>query len=157
MCIRSCNGGLECTYMTHFRRAYGFSLTLPAPLSRQLKNTTMPPRLGFLNRPTRLEMWALQKLTNLETYCHARMRRETFPRYLFAVSLLPVFALAACTGLLLLRTMTLEEVNKVCEQRFGILMPKLTSNPQEFLKDNLFSKLIPGLMHITSTQSLPSL
>ncbi len=117
----------------------------------------MPPRLAFLNRPTRLEVWALQKLTGLETFCHAWMRRETVPRYLFAVSLLPVSALAACTGLLLSRTMTLEEANEVCEQRFAILMPLLRSYQEEFLKDNLVSKLIPGLMHITCTQSLPPL
>ncbi len=117
----------------------------------------MPPRLGFFNRPTRLEVWALQKLTGLETYCYAWMRRETFPQYLFAVPLLPMSALAACSGLLLSRTMTLEEANAVCEQRFAILMPKLNSYQEEYLKDNLWSKLIPGLMHITCTQSLPSL
>jgi hypothetical protein len=109
----------------------------------------MPPRLGFRNRPTRLEVWALQKLTDLETFCHAWMRWETFSRYLFAMSLLPVSALAACTGLLLSRTVTLVEANEVCEQRFAILMTKLLSNYRgEFWKDNSVSKLIPGLMHI---------
>ncbi len=116
----------------------------------------MPPRLGFLNRPTRLEVWALQKLTDLETFCHAWMRRETFPRYLFAISLLSVSALAACTGLLLSRTVTLEETNEVCEQRFTILMTTLLSNYQgEFWKENLWAKLTPGLMHIICSQSLP--
>jgi hypothetical protein len=115
----------------------------------------MPPRLGFLNHPTRLELWALQKLMDLETFCHAWMRRETFPRYLFAVSLLPVSALAACTGLLLSRTMALEEANEFCEQRFVILMPKLTSYQEEMWKDNLWTKLIPGLKHITCHHHFP--
>jgi hypothetical protein len=104
-----------------------------------------------------LEMWALQKLTGLETYCHAWMKRETLPRYLFAMSLLPVSVLAACTGMLLSRTMTLEEANEVCSLRFAIVMSKLMSDKEEFLKANSFSKLIPGLMHITCTQSPPPL
>ncbi len=141
--------------MTHFRRAYAYSLSLPPPLSRKLESTTMPPSLGFLKRPTRLEVWALQKLTDLETFCHVWLRRETFPRYLFSISLLPVSALAACTGLLLSRTVTLEEANEFCEQRFAILMPKLTSYEEELWKVNLIAKLTPGLMHITCSQSLP--
>jgi hypothetical protein len=154
--------------MTQFRRTYAcclFSLSLSLslspfpllPLSRQRESTTMPPRLVFLNRPTRLEVWTLQKLMDLEIYCHARMRRETFPRYLFAVLLLPVSGLAACTGLLLSRTMTVEEANEVCEQRLAILTPKLTSYQEDFMKASLYPKLKPGLMHIPLTQSLPPL
>jgi hypothetical protein len=116
----------------------------------------MPSRLGFLNRPTRLEVWTLQKLTELEIYCFAGMRRETFPQNLFGVSLLPMSALAACTGLLLSRTMTLVEANEVCEERLAMLMSEFTSSYQEaFLKANSISKLAPGLMPITCTQSLP--
>jgi hypothetical protein len=116
----------------------------------------MSLRLSFFNHPVRLEVWALQKLTELEAYCHSWMRRETFPQYLFAVSLLPMSALAACICLLLSQTMTLEEASEVCEQRFAILLPKLNTFREEFLKDNLGVKL-NGLMHITCTQSLPPL
>ncbi len=142
--------------MTHFAtRARTLSLSLP--ISRKRESTTMPPRLGFLNRPTRLEVCALQKLTDLETYCHAWMRQENFPRYLYVVSLLSMSALAACIGMLLSRTMTLEKANEVCEQRFAILLPMLSSYREEFLKDGSYSILIPGLMHITCTPSLPPL
>jgi hypothetical protein len=117
----------------------------------------MPPRRGFLNRPTRLEACVLQQLTGLETFCHAWMRRQTFPQYLFAVSLLPMSALAACTSLLFSRTMTLVETNDVCCKRFAILMDVLTSYQEDVLKEMLFSKLTQGLMHITCAQSLPPL
>ncbi len=143
--------------MTHFCRTYAY-YTPPPPLSRQRESTTTPPRLGFFNRPTRLEVWALQKLTVLEIYCHAWIRRGTFPRYLFAVSLLPISALTACTSLLLSQTMALVDANEVCEQRFAILMPMLTSYQEEILKaSGVFTKLTPGLMHITCTHSLPPL
>ena len=56
---------------------------------------------AFLNRPTRLEAWTLQKLTALETYCHTRIRRGSFSKPLFALALLHASALAAallCTA-----------------------------------------------------------
>ncbi len=144
--------------MAHFRRTHVYSLSLSLPLSRKLESATMPPRIG-LSRPTRLEVWALQKLTSLETYCHAWMRRETFPRYLFAVSLLPMSVLASSTGLLLSRTITLVEANEVCEQRLTILMAILSSSyREEFLEGNSVSKLIPGrCAHHMYTITSPSL
>jgi hypothetical protein len=68
----------------------------------------MPSRFAFLNRPTRLEAWVLQKLTGVETHCHAQMRGVSFPQRLFAVSLLPVSALAACTALLVSQASSFE-------------------------------------------------
>jgi hypothetical protein len=92
-----------------------------------------------------LEAWALQKLTGLETFCHARMRRESFPRRWFVVSLLSVSALAACTGLLLSQTSSLKDPNKVCKGRFAIATPKLASFREEFWENASGPDLTPGV------------
>jgi hypothetical protein len=101
----------------------------------------MSSRFAFLNRPTRLEARALQKLAGLETYCHSRIRGESFHRRCFAVSLLLVAALASGTGLLL-------------SQKSSFQVPA-------FLHISLTSFLppyIPSFLHIPSVlhMSLPA-
>jgi hypothetical protein len=79
----------------------------------------------FVNCLLRVEAWVLHKWTDLETYCHTRLRRATFPRCLFAVSLLTVSALAACTGMFLSQTTTLEDSHDVCRERFSATLYKV--------------------------------
>ena len=105
----------------------------------------MPSRFAFLDRPTRLEAWALQKLTILETYCHTRMRRELFPRRWFVVSIISVSALAACTGLLVSQASSLKEANEVCKELFAITTHKLPSFQEEFWENSSGADLTPGL------------
>jgi hypothetical protein len=104
---------------------------------------------AFLNRPTRLEAWTFQKLTALETYCHTRIRRGSFSKPLFALALLHASALAACTGLLISRTTSLTEASKFCQERFAIVLPKLTSSQEEAFENGSNSKLTPGVDPIT--------
>jgi hypothetical protein len=101
----------------------------------------MPSRFAFLNRPTRLEAWSLQKLANMDIFCHTRMRRESFPRRWFALSTLSVSALAACTSLFLSQTSSLKDANEVCKERFAIATPKLTSFQEEYWENTSFAEL----------------
>jgi hypothetical protein len=105
----------------------------------------MSSRFTCLTRATRLEAWALKKLTCLEIYLHTRMRREPFPRFWFAVSLLLVAVIAAGTGLLLSQKPSFQEANEVCQKRFAIVMPKLSSYQEEFWGNAAISELTPGL------------
>jgi hypothetical protein len=105
----------------------------------------MPSRFAFLNRPTRLEAWALQKLANMEIYCHARMRRESFPRRWFVLSTLSVSALAACTGFLVSQQTSFKGVNEVCKERFAIVTPKLTSFQEDYWENASNAELTPCL------------
>jgi hypothetical protein len=76
------------------------------------------------------------------------MRRESFPRRLFAVSLLSVSALAACTGLLLSQAAScnFKDANEVCKERFAIAIPKLNSFRIEFWGESSGSELTPGFL-----------
>ena len=100
----------------------------------------MSSRFTCLTRATRLEAWALKKLTCLEIYLHTRMRRESFPRFWFAVSLLLVAVIAAGTGLLLSQKPSFQEANEVCQKRFAIVMPKLSSYQESNLGINTRSE-----------------
>ena len=128
-------------------------MRLPAstsPIEPQ-RNNVMPSRFAFLNRHTRLEDWALQKLTGLETFCHTRMRRESFPRCWFSVSLLPVSALAASTSLMLSQVSSLEEASEVCQERFATIMPKLSSFQEKYYENASHFNLMPGIRRSTVT------
>ena len=116
----------------------------------------MSSRFAFLNRPTRLEAWVLQKLISLENHFHTRMRRESSPRNVFAASLLPVSALAACTSLLLSQKASFKEANEACQERFAIATPKLTSFHEETFENGSGSDLTPGLhCHCHSATTSP--
>ncbi len=111
----------------------------------------MPSRLVFLNRPSHLEAWTLQKQVDLETYSYAQIRRESFPLRLFAVLLLLVSALAACTSFLLSQTATLAKASDFCQERFATVQLKLDSFEIEFNKNASHVKLIPGLMRFAGS------
>jgi hypothetical protein len=111
----------------------------------------MSSRFAFLNHTTRLEAWALQKLTFAEAYGHTRMRRESFHRRLFAVSLFLVSAIAACTSLLVSQTASFKKANEVCKERFAIAIPKLTSFQEEFWHNASVSELAPSMSVVRIT------
>jgi hypothetical protein len=102
-------------------------------------------RLPLLYRHTRLEDWVLQKLAGLETFCHSRMRRESFPKRVFTVLLLLASALAACISLLLSKTSSFEDADEVCQERFAIAMAELTSFQEQIWENGSNSELKPGL------------
>jgi hypothetical protein len=62
---------------------------------------------------------------------------------MFALSLIPVSALAACTSLLLSQTTSMGEANAVCKTRNLVVLPQLGHNG-EFLENGSQVELMPG-------------
>jgi hypothetical protein len=125
-----------------------------APLST-IDSTSMPFRLALLNRPSHLEAWTLQKQVDLESYFYAQIRRESFHLRLFAVSLLLASALAACTSVLLSQTATLAKASEYCQERFAMVQFKLDNFDIELTKNASHVELLPGLMRLVGSKSLP--
>ena len=90
----------------------------------------------FASRHLWLEDFFIQKLECLEEYFYARMRRPTFRRTLFAVSLLLVSALALCEVLFLTQTRSYTEAGAVCQRKTDATTLKLSSYLQEFSRSS---------------------
>ena len=104
-------------------------------MNRQQHAAHDQTRFDVLSRHFWLEDFFIQKLERLETFFHARVRRPSFPRRLFALVLLVESVLVVCTGLFLSQEMSFEESGAVCEGRYATLTSQLHSTFNQELGD----------------------
>ena len=90
----------------------------------------MPSFLEALSRETWLEGAVLNKMANVETSIHARMRGESFPRRLFALVSTAASVLAVLVLLFRTGVWTVKEASEICDERMEVLFSKIVDDFQ---------------------------